>query len=71
MCYLFKRYIWIDWRLGRLLCKLAPGLQATISLVCVFSIATIAVDRWIFILNTGKNKTKKISLKKIYSTDPK
>lgn len=30
--------------------------------MCAFSLATIAIDRWIFILHTGKDKTNKLLL---------
>jgi hypothetical protein len=57
-----QRYLSINWRYGRALCRLGPFFQQTNTLVSVFSIVTIAIDRWIFILNTGKDNTKKIFL---------
>ena len=54
------KYIEINWFLGRILCKLGPGLQTTIAMVTAFSIATIAIDRWKFITGTGKDPSTKL-----------
>ena len=55
----FYRTVDMKWNLGRLLCKLGPGLQATNVIVTAFSITAIALDRWDFIANKGKNSTKR------------
>jgi hypothetical protein len=52
----------VKWDLGRILCKLGPGLQTTNALVCAFSITAIAVDRWHFIVNQGKDKKLLMSI---------
>jgi hypothetical protein len=49
----------IKWQLGRVLCKLGPSLQTTYTIVSAFSILTIAVDRWKFIVHHSKNFEKK------------
>lgn len=54
------KYIEINWFLGRILCKLGPGLQTTIVMVTAFSIATIAIDRWKFITGAGKDPSTKL-----------
>lgn len=53
------RAVDVKWNLGRLLCKLGPGLQSSNVIVTAFSITAIALDRWDFIANKGKNSTKK------------
>ena len=53
------RTVDVKWNLGRLLCKLGPGLQSSNVIVTAFSITAIALDRWDFIANKGKNSTKK------------
>jgi hypothetical protein len=59
----FSKYIrTANWAWGSLMCKAVPALHVTNALVCSFSISTISVDRWIFILNTGKDQTKKLFL---------
>ncbi|CAF0819782.1 unnamed protein product [Brachionus calyciflorus] len=49
------RCIDLNWKLGRILCKLGPGLQTANVLVSTLSITAIAVDRWNIIVNSGKN----------------
>lgn len=48
------RYIDLNWKLGRVLCRLVMGLQTANVLVSALSITAIAVDRWNFIVNSGK-----------------
>ncbi|RNA39387.1 prolactin-releasing peptide receptor-like [Brachionus plicatilis] len=52
------RYVDLNWKFGRLLCKLGPGLQTANVLVSTLSITAIAVDRWNFIVNSGRNSKK-------------
>lgn len=52
------RYVNLNWKFGRLLCKLGPGLQTANVLVSTLSITAIAVDRWNFIVNSGRNSKK-------------
>lgn len=49
----------LKWQLGRVLCKLGPSLQTTYTIVSAFSILTIAVDRWKFIVHHSKNFERK------------
>lgn len=52
----------LNWHFGRLLCKLGVGLEIANVLVSTFSMTSIAVDRWQFIVHSGRDRTKKFCL---------
>ena len=52
-----RKYIEIKWYIGwigRLFCKLGPGLQTTSVMVTALTIVIIAIDRWHLILHSKK-----------------
>jgi hypothetical protein len=56
-----QKFLNIKWQLGRVLCKLGPGLQTIISITSALSITSIAIDRWINIVHS-KRKAQKNNL---------
>ena len=47
------RYTTLNWHFGQVLCKASSSLQTANVLVSVFSMASIAIDRWQFIVHSS------------------
>lgn len=56
------KYSSLNWIYGSLLCKLSYSLPMASVLVSVYSMATIAVDRWQFIVHSGRDRAQKYCL---------